>query len=371
MIIEFKENGTITKHSLQLREPYLKIKIKQDKPNKITKPDMLYNSICRIEKENDKNFGSGFFMQIILENELFYFLITSKKILSSEQIDNGISLNIFFFNKGKEEKRKIKIKSHKRTHFVFYQEFETTLLEILDSDDIPYDIFLKPDLDYSKGYDYYMNKGCYIVGFEKINNKSKKFLSLCEITNMSRFEFNHNSIKGPGSLGSVICSKDNFNVIGINKQGDLENKEGCGCFIGKILNYLENNRKGLSPKNYISMFQGRISYGLRQGEGSGFYLDGGLYEGNWVNGQKEGFGTMFYSNGNVYIGNWNNDRREGIGKFYFCKGGIYEGEFKDDIINGYGTLFDGNGKNSLKFVGTLKIRALDNPNFDVFHFLSV
>ena len=79
---------------------------------------------------------------------------------------------------------------------------------------------------------------------------------------------------------------------------------------------------------------------------------------------------MYYSNGNIYIGEWKNDRREGIGSFYFCKGGFYKGEFKNNIIDGFGELKAGNGHNSWKFVGTLKIGALDNPNFDVVYFLS-
>ena len=180
------------------------------------------------------------------------------------------------------------------------------------------------------------------------------------------FQFNHNANRRIGSFGSLICSKDNFNIIGINK----ENDDNSGIFIGKIINHLENNRKGVFPENNISMYKGAISNGLRHGKGIGFYLDGGIYEGDWINDEREGYGTMYYSNGNVYIGEWINGRREGKGKFYFCKGGIYEGEFKNDIIQGYGVLFDGNGKKSWRFVGTLKIGSLDNPNFNVIHFLT-
>ena len=67
------------------------------------------------------------------------------------------------------------------------------------------------------------------------------------------------------------------------------------------------------------MYKGTIQLGLRHGKGSGFYNDGGLYEGDYVNDAREGSGIMYYSNRHIYIGEWKNDRREGIGKFYFLK----------------------------------------------------
>ena len=88
-----------------------------------------------------------------------------------------------------------------------------------------------------------------------------------------------------------------------------------------------------------------------------------------VNNKFEGKGTLYYSNGNIYSGEWKNGIREGYGKFYFCKGGIYEGEFKNNIIVGNGVLSAEKGKKKVKFEGTLIIRCLDNPNFDVFDFL--
>ena len=67
-----------------------------------------------------------------------------------------------------------------------------------------------------------------------------------------------------------------------------------------------------------------INCGIRHGKGTLYYIDGGLYEVDWINDMREGKGVMYYSNGK-YI-------REGIRSFYFYTGGSYEGEFKNNII---------------------------------------
>ena len=105
---------------------------------------------------------------------------------------------------------------------------------------------------------------------------------------------------------------------------------------------------------------------LRHGKGVCYYNNGDVYEGEWKNDLREGKGKMYYSNGNVYEGEWKNDRREGNGILYFCNGGVYTGEFKNNIISGYGKL----SCYYATFVGTLELSGLDNPHFNVVHFLA-
>ena len=276
-------------------------------------------------------------MQISLLNTSFYFLITCDNIISSQDSDNKETVIIYFISNENEEKRSIQIVG--RSHFTFFDPLNITLIEILDSDNISKDKFLLPDLNYKKGFEIYLYKSYYIAGFEKNNNKIEKFISSCEIKydccfTSKQYEFIHNINKGPEACGSLICSKNNFNIIGINKEGINLN---LGSFIGQVLDCLDNSRRNIEvrgPNFYIGM----ISLSLKHGKGTGFYNDGGLYEGDWVNDSREGKGTMYYSNGNIYIGDWKNDRREGNGIFYFCKGGSYNGEFRNDIIDGFGRL---------------------------------
>ena len=324
-----------------------KITLKASSQNK-SNSEQLYYSICRIYNGKSKIIGTGFFMQIFLEFKTYYFLVTCSKIISEEDLENNETIIIYFVSNEKEEKRAIK--SGERNHFYFLPPFDITLIEILDSDNISKDRFLFPDLRYKNSFSFYLKKSCYIAGFEKNNNK---FVSSFEINDMVFYEFNHNINKGAESAGSIICSKDNFQVIGINKEF---NNNSNGVFIGKILDHLENIRKGIYIRYDISLYTGTVNYGLRHGKGAGFYNDGGIYEGEWVNDSREGMGIMYYSNGDIYIGDWKNDRREGNGIFYYGEGGIYNGEFKNNIIEGNGFYI---GNINLLDDGTLQIDNLD------------
>ena len=358
VIIEVQEGNKIKKYSKQNTKSSKIEKI----PNiKINNSDQLFNSICRIYDEENKKSGTGFFMQMILDNNSYYFLVTCNNIITSEQIDNEETIILYFLTNGKEEKRNLKIDAN-RTEFVFFKPLEITVIGIRDSDNIPKDKFLYPDLNYKKGYGLYMNNSYYIVGFD---NNNKQFISSCTIEGIMDFEFMHKTKNGTESFGSLICSKDNFGVIGINKKGEKDCSDiNCGTFIGKIVDDLENSRLGIKSNNNISIYVGKLSFGLRHGLGTGFYVDGGIYEGDWINDARDGKGIMYYSNGNVYSGNWKNDRREGKGVFYFFRGGIYEGEFKNNIIDGFGELRLSDDNYTRVFFGSLRIGSLDNPNYD-------
>ena len=328
------------------------------------KCEKLYNSICRIYDEKNKKSETGFFMQITLENEPYFFLVACNNIITEEQIENHETIVLYIITNGEEEERKIKIEN--RSYFIFYENLNIVVLEILDSDNISKERFLYPDLNYKKGYNFYLNKNYYMAGFENNNNKNKKFISSFKMKSFMFFDFFHNINKGQEAFGSLICTKRKFNIIGINGG----NRSQSGHFIGIILDILENDRKGIFENISLSLYKGFLMSGIRHGKGDGYYNDGGLYEGDWKNDRREGNGTMYYSNGNIYIGEWVNNRREGKGIFYFCKGGSYEGEFKNDIIDGYGKLRAGNGYKEFEIEGTLKIWGLDNPNFDAFNFIN-
>ena len=332
--------------------------------NKGVKNKQIYNSICHIiNLKNNKN-CTGFFMQISLENNIYYFLITSNDIIKNEDFDNNETISVNFSSNEKEERRLIQINASNRSNFHFYNPLDVILIEILDSDNISKDRFLYPDLNYKKGISLYVNKSFKIAGFEKNNNSIKKFIRRCKIKDMYHFQFIHNINKGPESSGSIIYSNINNNVIGVTK-GGIENN--LGAFIGPVLDKLDNIRRNIDVSRKASQYVGTLSYFLRHGKGICYYDEGGVYEGDWVNDLKEGKGKMYYSNGNIYDGEWKNDRREGIGTFYFCKGGIYIGEFKNNIIDGFGRIKCSN----LLFTGNIKITQLDNPNFDVYNYFNM
>ena len=327
------------------------------------KEKQINKSICQIYNPKNNKTCSGFFMQTSLFNKRYYFLITSNNLMDHGDLDNKETIVIYFMLNEKKEKRLIKIDYAIRPCFYFYRPLDTIVIGIVDSDNIPKEIFLYPDLTYEKGIISYRNKNCYIAGFEKKNQKLEKFIYLCDIKNIDRFEFTLNINKGPESFGSLICSPNKLEVIGLVKEGKINN---IGLFIFPVINKLDNIRRNIDVSNNASLYKGTFCLHLRHGKGVCYYNNGDVYEGEWKNDLREGKGKMYYSNGNVYEGEWKNDRREGNGIFYFCNGGVYTGEFKNNIISGYGKL----SCYYATFVGTLELSGLDNSHFNVVHFLA-
>ena len=327
----------------------------------------LYNSIVRIHDINDDNLGTGFFIKLNIDKTFYYFLVTTNDVITSEHFDNKATINLYYGEL--EDETKLQIIIEKRSKFFFYIPLEITIIEILESDNIPKENFLLPDLNYQHGYDIYLEKQLLLVGYQNNGTKNEKFISSGEITRIMRNEFEHEIEVGNTSIGSPICLNGSLGVIGIHK--GIDDNMYIGSFIGAMINELEDNRKGNLPHKevYIIKYTGTFERKLRHGKGIGYYNDGNTYEGDWVYDMKEGIGVMKYANGNKYEGEWKNDIREGKGIFYFSNGDYYKGEFKNDIIEGFGTLHASRAdKDVVEFVGTLRIVNFDN-DFDAADFL--
>ena len=82
---ENKVNENDTKHAVYISE---------------TASDKLYNSIVRIEKGNV--IGTGFFMKVLIKNQLKYFLFTCQHVISKADINSKITINLFCGKKNNE-----------------------------------------------------------------------------------------------------------------------------------------------------------------------------------------------------------------------------------------------------------------------------
>lgn len=57
--------------------------------------------------------------------------------------------------------------------------------------------------------------------------------------------------------------------------------------------------------------------GMRSGRGKFYYLDGGVYDGEWKENRMHGRGVLYYANGEpAYDGEWQNDKFQGQGVLY-------------------------------------------------------
>lgn len=60
------------------------------------------------------------------------------------------------------------------------------------------------------------------------------------------------------------------------------------------------------------------------------FKNGNLYDGEWEYGYRDGVGTMEYANGDVYSGMWNSNERHGYGEMKFANDEVYKGYWKFD-----------------------------------------
>ena len=231
------KNENDTKHAVYISE---------------TASDKLYNSIVRIEKGNV--IGTGFFMKVLITNQLKHFLFTCQHVIRKEDINSKIAINLFYGKKNYEQKIVFKLDKQERFMISFEDEKDATIIEILESDNISEDKYLLADLSYKYGYDIYKNGKYLLAGYPADNIYEKeRHISSGKITSMNEYEFRHTLDTRQGSSGAPICLFENVQVIGMHKGGDRVMPINYGTFIGSIIDELEKEykpiKKGLYDKN--------------------------------------------------------------------------------------------------------------------------
>lgn len=82
--------------------------------------------------------------------------------------------------------------------------------------------------------------------------------------------------------------------------------------------------QGAEPSEFVvekyrqgSEYRGQKWRGMRHGQGTFLYLDGGKYEGEWAFNKMEGHGSLYYQSGKLaYEGEWMDDQFSGKGVLY-------------------------------------------------------
>lgn len=208
--------------------------------------DKLYNSIVKIKINN--TYGTGFFMKID-KKYIKRCLLTCSHIITQDLIDLKEDMEIFY-GKGDNIKKIINLNKNLRFIKSFGNEKDITIIEIIESDEIPEDKFLSPDLNYSSGYNNYLREKIIVAGYPIDKKYEGRHISSGEIIGIiNEFELKHNADTKIGSSGSPICSFEKQYVIGIHKQGDMKDKCNYGTFIGSVLDELQATQISDSIKN--------------------------------------------------------------------------------------------------------------------------
>ena len=237
-------------------------------PERIIKK--LYNSIVNLRFKNTKNkdvYATGFFMLIKLKNKNGKYLFTCKHVISDEDIENKIIIDLYYGEKEKENK--IIINLDKKIRCIKTFETDIALIELIEEDKISEDKCLIPDLNYEYGYEKYLNNYFYIAGYPA--DSYDRCVSSGQITYISDnyYDFEHTLSTTCGSSGSPICNETG-NVIGIHKQGNNKENTNYGSFIGAIIEFVKNEEnkdisnyiKAPSQGNHIAASSGSLDYGI-------------------------------------------------------------------------------------------------------------
>ena len=165
--------------------------------------DKIYNSIVRIVTGKIIPEGTGFFMKAKINGKLMHFLLTCYHIIPDNLIDNKLAIHITYGKINKEKTKCIKLDKNEGLIKIFKPSLDIVVIEIKDSDFIPEDKYLLPDLNYKNGYDFYKGKGFYLGGYPSEENPDgERCISSGKLLKIYDYEFGHSLDTRDGSSGS-------------------------------------------------------------------------------------------------------------------------------------------------------------------------
>lgn len=124
-----------------------------------------------------------------------------------------------------------------------------------------------------------------------------------------------------------------------------------GEYIGEHKNGKPHGRGIIyfSSEDKRKSYEGDWINGIREGNGTMVWKNGGKYVGNWKSGVRNGYGTHHYADGEIYEGNWLAGKQHGKGKITFASDDssnrkYYDGEWVSGIRQGMGTMMWNDGE---------------------------
>ena len=351
--------------------------------------EKLYNKACKITIDSYDRLGSGFFIKL---NKYLYCLMTNEHVIKKELVKKKEIVKVSIEKKDKY----FTIKLDEKERFIRsfdYMLMDIIIIQILPSDNISKDFFVKPNLKYQNNPSKIINKKILVAHFAKGLTLQITDGIVSDIETIGN-EFIHKASTEKGSSGGLIIEldddNDNDNVfaLGIHKQGSkkgnvahfihpicmcLENDKyidelifNDGIYRGEIVKYKREGFGEFILRNNEEIYKGQWKKDKRNGYGIEYYKDKTIkykgyfkdneyngegtynwenkecYEGQFLDSKAHGEGTYHYLNGDKYKGNFVNNLKEGKGT-YICKNGNYFiGEWKNDVQNGIGEYYENN-----------------------------
>ena len=114
---------------------------------------------------------------------------------------------------------------------------------------------------------------------------------------------------------------------------------GEGIYAGAVAR--RGMRSGYGKMWFVDglVYEGEWVANQMKGTGKMVYDTGAIYEGEFDFGMRHGTGTLCYTNSDEYVGQWSEDNKEGHGVFTFHSdgGSSYSGQWLAGVMHGHGT----------------------------------
>ena len=186
--------------------------------------------VCKILLDNKE--GTGFLCKIKLKNSTFLkVLITCNHVINNEELNKNNFINIQFQND--EIKYKIEI-DESRKFYTNKENFDTTIIEIIEEDQINEDLFLVVNYSIfaSNLFNYECKKNIFLFHYQQ---GEKLSISFGTIINIKKNKFYHICNTKPGSSGGPIFNSINNEVLGIHL-GEKDFNMNLGVFLKGPIN---------------------------------------------------------------------------------------------------------------------------------------
>lgn len=206
--------------------------------------NQLINSICKIKIQATN--GTGFFCRIPSNNNNpIDYLMTNYHVIDKTYYNLNKEINLFL----NDEKQLISLNTGIKRKTYFNEEFDLTLIEIKENDNINNFIELDENIFKEKENVYYEHKSIYSLQYPKGKNA---VVSYGLINKIEDFSIKHTCTTDYGSSGSPILNLENNKVIGIHRKGSNVFDFNIGTFLKFPLNdFFEKNKNNMINKfNY-------------------------------------------------------------------------------------------------------------------------
>lgn len=209
--------------------------------------DQMNKYICKIKTNSE--IGTGFFCHIPLADKIIPVLITSNHLINQNYLEKEKTINIILKDEKGSKFIKITI-DNKRKRFS-NPNYDITILEILEEDNIKFFLDLDEDLFSDNSEISYESESIYIIQYPRGEDASVSFSILKSIEN---YDIIHLCSTEAGSSGSPILKLSTKKVIGIHKECNKRFEFNRGTFLKEpLIDFIDKYENKLNNSIYSKL----------------------------------------------------------------------------------------------------------------------